>query len=714
MTDNAADVAHYSTDAVVSSTTDDTHTPFISSESGDARYYVNENWIEYLANLLKIGRLCFGLNRDACDYYVRSFPKFECHSEIRLNEMLVDAMCGIDADFSETVTIMDTLLSSSNLYTMITVNDRQIYALYRNALASIRDEGNRRFARIEFERMFDVKSSEIIDAAVDCEDDSLRESPALTLAKWCRAIPTSVGNLRLYGTNVIYKKNNNDNSSSLLSLLPKHLLNIVKRYFHVVENTETDDITLNYRDDHDNTDVHIILSSIPANWIFDGDVVYNFINIITEPYPFDTLTNFHRICISMYFNKTDTITSTMKTSRQQIPFKSNDYGLDIILSMLTDIPDTWKISHFTNFPLIPYNNNILLEHFPKYAFHNFIRQYASNVNRYNTRIDFTMHDMIKLMNVEQCDTVFLINRPILSNVVDAIGNDLFVDYWSPDDSIEIHTNVRMERFDSTSNHTSNKMLMADIRSTNNIKALSFKIKNGFIVKRLTTFERDPRFLSTCVNEMFDKYSSLLHLWIPAYRIIGDERYIIKSWTENEQHLIEQYGQEYYARTYGNIGDVVREAVADIKNVYAINNTFAGKMNLVNVYDIDNPDIVFTLIFDYPINFYDCRTNDHIDGDLCNDRNLIENFKSIPSIQIAENIIGGDIREENLLSISENDKYILRLDAIPAVVLIGSNWNSRDAIKVTELLNRDISRNVVHVIQSVLCNDIIKSCVLGQR
>lgn len=659
-------------------------------------YYLDTslgNWVEFLCNLIKVGRLSFGLNFDACDlYYTLVLPNFsDSFYFSSLRDTIVKALHG---QFSYNKAVAHIQEPPSQRYS--SEIDAKAHALYENVF-SILSSMDSSMATIEFQRTFDMESLELVNMAVRASGGELQEGVTLALAKWSLPIPTRKGLLTIYGTNIIFSRTDLNFHSHLSGIQSGVILTRLEKHFRIIDKYHHKDLRLGCT--FQSFDIYVTLSQIPCTCTFDTDVYSKFVNIPSEPYPYDTVHEYERVCISIYVPD--------ETISKKLHSEISTYINNIILEsfQLDSNYDFYIISNFTQLPLIPYQTTVRDSlQFDKYFFHKFLTNF-SPTDKWKIMMSGPMEIPITMHRI-QIECMLVIHRPVLSSIKIIPTNskyipsmtNLFLKYWCIDDIIEIHCKF------TTTALCSRKEVVNSFREKR--KAIGFKIFNGFLMKSTSTATRNTTLPGYTLDDVFDTYDTLLHLWMAT--VTAKRNLFIKTWTDEEQKSL---------TSISSLKDEFqfKDIITSVKHFFLVTNTFSGKTNLVNVAEITRPDVSFTLIFDYPVNFFDFTTMKSIEVNECNVESV--NFKSIESIALAQELFAfkQDIGEErgDLLLPLPNGKYIFQCPQLPAVILIGTNWNETDALHITKFYDK-ISHNIIHTVQYMLCKNTIMTCIVSHR
>lgn len=637
----------------------------------------DEMWISFLINVIKIGRLSFGLNKNACEYFYKiAFPSFfVAMPSTNLHHIIIDAMCG-NCNYNGAI---ERLQKPGNL----DENELKAYKLYEKVFLNMGEDVT--IPAIEFHRTFDMKSIELVNMAVNTNDDELQEGPMLTLAKWSLAIPSRKGLLTIHGTNMFFSKNESsfDLHTQLSIINSGFILSRLKQQFRIIDNFHSKDLRLGCV--FQGFDIYVTLSLITCTCTFDTDVLGKFINIPIEPYPYDTISDFERICISIYVPD-ETISKT-------VHLKIINYIIEIILDAFNiKTTEFYILSNFTQFPLIPFSTVYRYPlQFDMYNFHKYLISFRTR--NYWTFLKCSPYHIPRIMSHDEIECMLVVHRPIISSI--PFTNDdrfsktmnLFLQFWSVDDAIEIHCKL------ST---TCSRNEVTDLFRSKK-KTISFRTYNGFVRKCINELTVDV------LDDVFNKYDKLLHLWIAA--VFMFERYFfLKTWTDEEQKQLKVLNMSYKFGFSLNTLSQLKRIITSVNKFYFVTNTFSGKVNVVNVAEIMQPDLSFTLIFDFPVQIFDLKSSQNI---VIDEKNITNNFKPINSLKLAKELL--TFKDENLLLISD-EKYILQCPKLPAVILIGQNWNETDAVNITKYTN-NLSRNIIQTIQGILCKNTIMKCIV---
>lgn len=657
------------------------------------RYTVNDEWTRPLANLVRIGRM-FSVGRYvACVYYHNLvFPKYDADDDDAnafLNTLLPNVMQG-NVTYHEAVGMLAERID-------IDVNNRQIYRLYKNVFNCLKNDSDQ--PNVEFQRRIDIKSLKIVNMALETRDDDLTETPALTLAKRCAGIGfENDGLVTLFGTNVLF-----DDRRTFAAFVEafSRTLGPDKEFVAVNDNDDDDDdnVFLRMASRIDGIDVYVTLTSVSAGWTFDTDVTRTFVNIPEEPYPFDQITGPKRLCIAVYVADENVSPQT----RDAI----DDSVTSFVLRFAQRSPLTIATSGFTNFPLIPYN--------PRFRY---VRCETSRLHVYMQRFVYESDWVVALDTARHFPRILsqfgvrfacVIHRPPLNTLpilVTRQSTRVFTLFWSPEDIVEMCGIIvsRYSRNDLTK-------IFQNCR-----KIIAFKLYNGYLA----------HFADDDFVEVFRKYSTLLSLWIGAIRFSDDDggnddngpTYVIKTWTRAEQQTMKNTsagsnaggggGSNGKNTLHATIGTnaFLHKYVNSVNKFYAIRNTFSGRTNLVDAYEISEPSVVFTLIFDHAVTFFEIIENRQIHLD---SGETSTNLRTVDSLRRARRLFAFDNNDRNLIEVAA-DKYVLSLVDLSAIVLIGNDWKETDAVKLTKFANV-ISRNALTAVQSILCRTLIRRCLL---
>lgn len=622
----------------------------------------NQIWKPFLINLIKIGRSAFGLNDAACaHFYHCAFPKF--HND-RIGPIISQIISYAMRGSYTYETAKKHLSKERNLSSV----DTQLRDLYVNVLLSMGQEAS--VPTIEIHRVFDVSSLQIVNMAAYTTDNELQETPTLTLAKWCAAVPVHTGSLHIHGSNVFLRATTD--KEQLKSQLGTGFMKQLSNNFRILDNFHFKDIRLGCQFAH--FDVYITLSAVPAVWTFDTDITNTFVNISTEPYPYDVIATFDRICIAIYIPDT-TMPNEMRTECEA-------YITQLILEILPFKRTTlFTLSCFTQYPLTPYSERYRVNAtFDMYHFHKYLKKYES-LDDWELVLASAKH-IPKVMAKYQYGTcMFIVNRPVLSNVplippIDPVPTTahIFTKYWSVEDIVQVHYKISMQY--------SRDDIAAEFDAMH--KLIAYRVYNGYLVKGILV-------VTDTLIELLDKYIALIHLWL-GVAVTNNRQYFIKTWKDTHHQRIVRIVEDTYPHRRLNE-----------EHLYFIRNSFANRTNFLNISEITHPQLIVTLIFDYPLQLFDVQTSVGIEVD---EQDVLSHFHTIESVHLARELF--TFTDKDIINIAE-DKYILSCTCIPAVVLIGLNWNATDAAHITKLHER-LSRNLIHSIQSVLCKSIIANCI----
>lgn len=638
---------------------------------------IDDVWLNPLINLIKIGRLFCMDNETARNFYFNAvFPKFDDRSAtVFMFPLIVNAMSG-EIKYYQVTELLESRVRED-------IENKKMYYLYLKVFRALGNDTSH--PEVEFYRIFDLKSLKTMKMSVDTRDDELQETPALTAAKWCSEIPDDRGSLTLYGTNVLFV--DNDRFASLASRISPSLANNLRRYFRVLESSDAE--ALRFSRSVDNVEIYITLRLINASWMFDTDIAGTYINISSEPYPYDALCDVTRLCVSIYIPDE----SFPKRRHMEI----NESIVSVILRSIQNEREGERthsavVSHFTNYPLVAYAPHYRQIGCDTYRFHKYLQRYR-DLDRWTINAMAPIN-FPSLLQHNDLECAFVIYRPPLhsielvppTNPPSRVAH-IFTRYWSPEDILEVHCKVE------------SGVSRSDIyeRFRNARKTTCFKIHNGY----LTMLANNDDDYNDVTKELYEKYFELLHLWIGTVSVL-DGVCVIKTWRDDEQNrlLDREMSSKRDARAY------LQRTITSTDKFYVVKNTFSGKTNLSNVYETSDPSRVFTLFFDYPVKFFDTASARGIEIEQIDS---LTRFETVDSLELAERLFTFD-EQNDLLEISP-EKYALCLNNLPAVVFIGKDWNEKDAVKLTTCYGK-LSRNVIQSVQSILCRSTINECIVG--
>lgn len=660
----------------ISNENDEISSSWITPIHADMHHLRPDNvWIKYLSNIIKIGRLVYGLDSGACEYFnKRVLPHF-CTNFYgsELYQIIIEAMSGKIK--------YRTALNRIQIPRNFSEDTQKAHNLYENVFLNMSEDAQ--IPAVEFHRIFDMKSVELVNMAVNASNGELQEGATLSLAKWTLPIPHHQGLLSVYGTNIIFPKSDINLYSRLLTINSAEIVKRLEQKFRIIDNFHHKDLRLGCL--FQSFDIYVTLSLLPPTCTFDCDVFRKFINIPSEPYPYDVINDYERICISI-FVPDETIS---KKSHLEI----TTYIINNILNTFQIITEDFHIlSNFTQFPLIPYQTTIRYPlQFNMYFFHKYLIDFM-RVSYWSAIVGGPLQ-VPRIMPLIKTECLLIIHRPILSSIPILPLNEkstpktvnLFLGFWSVDDIIEIHCKLITA--------CSRKQVVDLFREKK--KRICFKMYNGFLIKC------ENELVPDVLDNVFDRYSTLLYLWITTI-LMFEKYHFIKTWTDEEHQHVKSiptnsnFSSSEMAR--------IKQVITSVQKFYFITKIFTGKTNMVNVAEISYPELSFTLIFDYPVNFYNLETKHCIEMD---QENITNNFKSIDNLELASKLL--TINAADLLSMP-NDKYILQCRELPAVVLIGQKWDEVDAVNITQHFN-NLSHNIVRSIQTLLCKNTIMKCIV---
>lgn len=643
---------------------------------------VDDEWLVSLRNLVKIGRSFSFVDEEICEFfYDNVFPRFTDDLP-HLRVLIKQSMMG----YTNYYEMLQFFRDSDDLG-----RNRLLRLLEKVFLSLGPDVGT---PAIEFERTFDLKTLRILDLATRTTDDEIQTTPAVTLAKRCALAPPTAaferGSSILYGTNMLMVRCRNFKSRCSQSLM-----NSLEKEFRIIKHVDGDNndavAAAAAADDDDNirlgcrvddVEIYVTIGAINAAWTLDNDVVYKFVNVPSEPYPYDALCDISRIVLSVYIADGDD--SLTETRRKRI-------GDDLAEKLLRMFHrrdsnrhhfNSFVISHFINYPLIAHLPTRRQMRCGPYRFHRYLQQFRRLSNWRAVLIGHT--DVALLMEKFRFECLLVVYRPPLHSIQlkyqapqQALLScaRIFTLYWSPDDIIELHVKLTTT--------TGSAFLDAKRRLKDAPKTICFKIYNGFLLK--TGNDVDV--------ELIDKYGELLHFWLATVKI-HNFGYSIKTWHDDVHRAM--------LRSLGKAdADVKRlkEAIGYAHKIYVVRNAFVGTSNAVNVSEVSNMDKIYTIFFDYPVHFFDSSTRRIAEIEEPN-RTSNDDFKTAESLEEVRRTF----QTERVLETSPG-KYAIRLQNLPAVVAVGP-WNPTDAANLAKFHN-DISRNVLHALQSILCRPIVE-------
>lgn len=647
----------------------------------DNVYNVDDSWLLPLQNIIKIGRsFYFGGHEPARRFYFTNvFPAFVGSlTNASVYEPITRAMSG-ELPFDEAAKIMaakKTNTENQSLREICYLYEKVFYAMKEDTLAP----------SVQFERSFDLKSLETINMAIETPGDEIRTTPVVELAKRCSVVPgDGGGSLTLYGTNMLIKE-----CRDFRARFSRSLLDALRMDFRfsttdndIAENNNNDVVRLGCR--VENVDVYVNLGIINAAWTFDNDVARRFINIIEEPYPYDALRDISRIVVSVYITESNVSDTLRRHINEEILNK-------IFGSIRHSGPELYTgiVSHFSNYPLAAYWGGIGHIACNKYSVHDYLRAFKAPEDW--SVITMNPRDVPLFLHFVLAKCALLVIRPPLHSTVLVLSTDplpsianIFTQYWSPEDIVELHAKIdTVTDFDEYE-------IVELLRRVQ--KIVCFKVYNGFLARN----ENDVD------DELFDKYSKLLHLWLPTVNI-DDFTRVVKTWPDDENQRVRNFIERSTAMAVQHFRETFTSST---KRWYIIKNTFECKINAVNLY-VNNSREPFTVFFDYVVDFYDFDDQTHIRVDDDDKTKTGISLNTVESLEEATRLLDFDIKAQ-----ISSGKYVIRLRDLPGVVLVGKNWNETNAAELTKFHNR-FSRNILHTVQSILCRSLIQNCIVGDR